>query len=183
MTEHPPSPELIQARELLDTWIDAFRGPLVGMLASWGSDWRSAEELAQDTFAEAWVSRERFVGDPHNLELSGPWLRGIAFNLHRSAKRKASAHAALSLEDRDQDLAKEEAEPDERRDAMAQAFGTLKPAHQNILRMHYLEKTSAREVAALLGLTPKAVESRLYQARKALRDRIEKTVNTQEVAR
>ena len=37
------------------------------------------------------------------------------------------------------------------------------------LRMHYLEASSSREVAALLGVTPKAVEGRLYQARKALR--------------
>jgi hypothetical protein len=48
---------------LLEGWIAAFRGPLIGLLASWGRDWRAAEELAQDTFAEAWVSRGRFVGD------------------------------------------------------------------------------------------------------------------------
>ena len=38
--------------------------------------------------------------------------------------------------------------------------------------MHYLEETSAKDVAALLGLTNKAVESRLYQARKALRSEV-----------
>ncbi len=39
----------------LERWIALFRGPLTGLLASWGTDWRQAEELAMDTFAEAWL--------------------------------------------------------------------------------------------------------------------------------
>ena len=35
--------------------------------------------------------------------------------------------------------------------------------------MYYLEETGIDEVAALLGLARKALENRLYQARKALR--------------
>jgi RNA polymerase sigma-70 factor (ECF subfamily) len=42
-----------------------------------------------------------------------------------------------------------------------------------VLYMHYLEETSVREVAGLLAVTPKAVESRLYQARRELRRRLE----------
>jgi DNA-directed RNA polymerase specialized sigma24 family protein len=38
--------------------------------------------------------------------------------------------------------------------------------------MHYLERTTAREVAALLGSTPKAVEGRLYAVRRALREKV-----------
>jgi len=167
------------SKSILDDWITAFRGPLVGMLASWGTDWRSAEELAQDTFSEAWVSRSRFEGEACDLDAVGAWLRGIAFNLHRSAKRRKDRHEALPIDDRDPATAAEE--PDERRAAMVAAFAHLKPAHQNVLRMHYLEETSAREVAALLGLTPKAIEGRLYQARGALRQEIRKAAKAAEV--
>ena len=52
------------------------------------------------------------------------------------------------------------------------AFARLSLAHQTVLRVYYLEETGAREVAALLGITPKAVEDRLYQARRALRERL-----------
>lgn len=161
----------------LERWIAAFRGPLIGLLASWGADWRAAEELAQDTFAEAWVGRERFRGDPHELEAVGPWLRGIAFHLFRAEGRGAERRDALALSP---DAPATEDEGDERREALRAAFARLSGAHQTVLRMHYLEETSAREVAALLGLTPKAVEDRLYQARRTLRELVAATLRTDE---
>lgn len=166
-------PATTRGEEALDHWIATFRGPLIGLLASWGTDWRAAEELAQDTFAEAWMSRERLVGSPFDLEVVGAWLRGIAFNLHRAAQRKTERARAVDLEDCEP--ATSEAERGPRRVALAECFGRLSGAHQTVLRMHYLEETSAKEVAALLGLTPKAVESRLYQARKALRKELDVT--------
>jgi DNA-directed RNA polymerase specialized sigma24 family protein len=145
------------SEEDLERWTAAFRGPLVGLLASWGRDWRAADELAQDCFAEAWMSRERFVGDPRSLDAAGAWLRGIAFRLHAASGRREAVRATSPLE----------LEP-------ASAFEQLSGEHQLVLRMHYLEGTSAREVAALLGLTAKAVEGRLYQARRALRRILER---------
>ncbi len=153
---------------VLEGWIAAFRGPLVGLIASWGADWRAAEELAQDTLAEAWVGRARFQGELQDLSAAGAWLRGIAFNLHRTAKRAQDRHRSRSIHETEVP-AVEEAPSDERQGALAQAFEMLNAKHQSVLRMHYLEETSARQVAALLGTSPKAVESRLYQARKALR--------------
>ena len=81
--EQPGPPE-----EAFERWVEAFRGPLVGLLASWGPDWRTAEELAQDTFAEAWFGRARFRGDADDLGAVGAWLRGIAFHLHSAARRR-----------------------------------------------------------------------------------------------
>lgn len=155
-----------------ERWIDAFRGPLVGLVASWGSDWASAEELAVDTFAEAWMSRSRFQGDPADLGAAGAWLRGIAFRLHQSARRKLRP-VSLAPEELPEPIVLAAADEDEeRREALAAAFKELKPEHQSILRMKYLEETSAAEVAALLGITTRAAESRLQQARKALRAKV-----------
>ena len=39
--------------------------------------------------------------------------------------------------------------------------------------MHYLDETSVNDIAALLSITPKAVEGRLYQARKTLKKRMD----------
>jgi RNA polymerase sigma-70 factor (ECF subfamily) len=160
------------APEHLERWIAAFRGPLIGLLASWGADWREAEELAQDVFAEAWLGRARFSGDPDGLEAAGAWLRGIAFRLHSAASQRRATRRATRVDD--VDPAAHAVEPDERRAVLARAFTKLAAPQQTVLRMHYLEETSAREVAALLGLTPKAVEDRLYQARKALRALVER---------
>lgn len=168
MAELPESKSL---EEAFERWVDAFRGPLVGLLASWGSDWRAAEELAQDSFAEAWMGRERFRGNSYDLKAVGAWLRGIAFNLHTAALRKRERGPRLVLDEEQPAPLAEEV--DDRRARLGAAFARLSGPHQTILRMHYLEETGTREVAALLGLTTKAVEGRLYQARKALRAKLD----------
>jgi RNA polymerase sigma factor (sigma-70 family) len=161
--------------EDLERWIASFRGPLIGLFASWGNDWRTAEELAADAFAEAWIGRGRLAADPADLVAVGSWLNGIAFHLSRSRQRRLAARRTEPIAGAHADeLAAPIAEEDERRALLVQAFAQLSSAHQTVLRMHYLEGSSAREVAALLGLGQKAVEDRLYQARRALRERVDR---------
>jgi RNA polymerase sigma factor (sigma-70 family) len=173
-----PGAETSEPEIDLERWIQTFRGPLVGLLASWGADWRAAEELAQEAFAEAWLGRARFRGDPSDMPVVGRWLRGIAFNLSCAAGRRRDDTQALTGESQIAEPASEEVEDDERRAHLVRAFAQLSGPHQTVLRMHYLEETSAREVAALLGLTPKAVEDRLYQARRELRGRVERVARS-----
>lgn len=152
---------------LLERWIARFRGPLVGLLASFGADWGTAEELAMDTFAEAWLGRGRLRGDPEDSAIVGPWLRGIAKNLAHGHRRRfrrqqplpADLPAPADATDLDED----------RLELLRNGFRELRPEHQTVLRMFYLEEASTREVAALLDVTAKAVESRLGHARRALR--------------
>ncbi|MCA8952236.1 MAG: sigma-70 family RNA polymerase sigma factor [Planctomycetes bacterium] len=160
---------------LLERWIALFRGPLTGLLASGGASWHEAEELAMDTFAEAWLGRDRLRGDAQDSAVVGPWLRGIARNLEHSRRRRAAVHRFEPLPP---ELAAPSAETDERLEALRIAFGELRPEHQTVLRMFYLDAASTKEVAALLDVTPKAIESRLFQARRALRvaaDRVRAT--------
>lgn len=156
----------------LERWIAAFRGPLIGLLASWGNDWAAAEDLAADVFAEGWVDRERFDGDPRDLGAAGAWLRGIAFRLNEARRRKRALRRADPIDAR-AELAAPVEEEDERRALLVAAFAQIGAPFQTVLRMHYLEETSARDVAALLGVSAKTVESRLYQARRALRERVD----------
>jgi RNA polymerase sigma factor (sigma-70 family) len=151
---------------ILEQWLALFRAPLTGLIASWGADWAAAEELAQDTFAEAWLSRARLRGDPADGRSVGPWLRGIAHHLHLARRRHDRRRRLQSLPD---ELPSPMPESDERLEVLRAAFARLRDEHQTILRMFYLDETSTREVAALLDLTPKAVESQLYVARRALR--------------
>jgi RNA polymerase sigma factor (sigma-70 family) len=162
----------------IEEWIAAFRGPLVGLLASWGLDWSAAEEVAQDALATAWVARARFRGDPRDLDALGPWLRGIAYRLSRARARREGVRRTVPL---DPALVAPDDAEDPRRALLVEAFAALAPAHQTVLRMHYLEETSARRVAALLGLSTRAVEDRLKQARKALRERVERLARATEV--
>lgn len=180
--EPPTSPPASLDEAGFDRWVEAFRGPLVGLLASWCSDWRLAEELAHDTFAEAWVGRARFTGDTSDLGAAGAWLRGIAFHLNAARLREAAQRPAMSEAALgplglngvavDARRAHVEGEGSARLVFLRAEFTELPAYDQTLLRMHYLERTTAREVAALLGSTPKAVEGRLYQVRRTLREMV-----------
>ncbi len=148
--------------------IDAFRGPLVGLIASWGVPWRDAAEIAQDSFAEAWLGRERCRGDWQDPEVFGRWLRGIALNQYRSwarGRRRVSLFASDTL---DELPAAAQEVPSERLEALRAAIRRLPARQREVVLMHYLEETSVRKVAALLSVSDKTVEGRLYQARKNL---------------
>ena len=71
----------------LTAFIDAYRGPLVGLIASWGAPWGEAREIAQDSFAEAWLNRESCRGDWNDPAVFGRWLRGVALNQFRNWNR------------------------------------------------------------------------------------------------
>ena len=66
----------------LEQLVERWRGPLIGLLRAGGLDVGRATELAQDTFAEAWLGRERFVGDVNDERAIGSFFfvgLGLAF--------------------------------------------------------------------------------------------------------
>lgn len=158
--------------------IALYRGPLIGLLASWGVPWREASELAEDSFAVAWLNREACRGDWADPPTFGRWLRGVARNRHRNwARARGRWRRRFVPLDPGQvgDLAvapdpADAAEPSEAIASLRRAIDRLPAPQRQVILMHYLEETSVREVATLLAITPKAVEGRLFQARRRLRE-------------
>ncbi len=157
----------------LTHFINAYRGPLIGLLASWGAPWADAIEIAQDSFAEAWVRRESCRENWDDPEVFGRWLRGVALNQYRNwvrARRRRQARI-VTLEPARLETIAAPSDPvsSERLELLRKAIARLPAGQRQVILMHYLEETSVNEVAALLSMTPKTVESRLYQARRSLR--------------
>lgn len=160
----------------LTPFIDAYRGPLIGLIASWDAPWADAAEIAQDSFAVAWLGRESCRGDWRDPESFGRWLRGVARNQHRNwarGRRRRLRRLAPGPELLEYVAAPEEPEPPEHIDRLRAAIDRLPARQRQVVFMHYLEETSVAEVAALLSISAKAVEGRLYQARRSLRRMLE----------
>jgi RNA polymerase sigma factor (sigma-70 family) len=157
----------------LTTLINAYRGPLIGLIASWGAPWSDATEIAQDSFAEAWLNRDSCRGDWRDIEIFGRWLRGVAKNQFRnwsrSRRRRTARLADPSATNLEQLPTSEEAETTEQIEALREAIERLSVEQRQVVFMHYLEETSVQEIATLLGTSLKTVEGRLYQARLSLR--------------
>jgi len=168
--------------------IDAYRGPLIGLIASWGAPWGEAVELAEESFAEAWLQRESCRGDWRQVDVFGRWLRGVARNQYRNwaRSRRRRGSRVMTIEPstlNELSVADGEAEANsEDLVALRQAIDRLPVAQRQAVWMHYLDESSVREVATLLSVTEKTVEGRLYQARRTLRRLLEGKLDRKAIA-
>jgi RNA polymerase sigma-70 factor (ECF subfamily) len=142
-----------------------------------------ASDLAQETFVRVFKARGSF----RTGEKFSTWLYTIAANLARNHFRWRSRHPTVSLEtetgDSKQSLGStlpartpapgEQFLAAERADAVRNAVRTLPDDLREAIVLCEWEERTVAEAAAVLGATPKAVESRLYRARQMLRERLE----------
>ena len=156
----------------LTALINTYRGPLIGLIASWGAPWGDAIEIAQDSFSDAWLKRESCRGDWSDPEVFGRWLRRVALNRYRnwsrSRRRRRLRTLTLAPADLESLGAASDPEPSEQLQALRRAIARLPDKQRQVVLMHYLEETSVSNVAALLSVTAKTVEGRLYKARRTL---------------
>ncbi|MCA8960191.1 MAG: sigma-70 family RNA polymerase sigma factor [Planctomycetes bacterium] len=153
----------------LSELIDRYRGPLIGLIASWGCPIDDAVELAQDTFAEAYVHRSSLRSDRSDIEAVGRWLRGIARNLYRGWARSRRRRSGLLPLRAAADLAGEAPSTSARATEVQRAVERLPRKLRQAVLMHYLEEAPVRDIATVLGVPEKTVEGRLYRARQRLR--------------
>lgn len=134
-----------------------------------------AYDLLQETFAAAWTALKRY-----DAARSLPtWLRSIALNKCRDWSRRRAvrrwltrsdpidSQAGLNLTD---DAPSPEASMVERQrlSRLDRAVANLPPGLKEPLILTALEELSQEEAGRILGLTAKAIELRVYRARKAL---------------
>lgn len=170
----------------LTALINTYRGPLIGLIASWGAPWGDAVEIAQDSFAAAWLNRESCRGDWNQPEIFGRWLRGVALNEYRNwARSRRRRNRVVTVEPAvlEQTAAPSDPEASEHLDALRQAIARLPTLQRQVVLMHYLEETSVNQVAVLLSVSAKTVEGRLFQARRTLRRSLAETLPASRMGR
>ena len=137
-----------------------------------------AADIAQDAFLRAYRALHSFQRD----RPMAPWLCRIAINL--SLNRLKQWRPTLSLDD-DQtgpalEVSDTRAEPQahllrsERQAALRRALLALPPGQRVILELRHFQALSYEEIARQLGLSLANVKSRLFRARKRLRQILDK---------
>ncbi len=141
-----------------------------------------SDDAALDLTQEAFVSAFQALGSFDPAKPFSPWLHRIAINKARDwARRRAVRRFFFGAASMDAavPLASGEAGPDVAvADALAlQRTMTLVDALPHNLRevlvLRAIEDRSQADTAALLGISEKAVETRLYRARAELRKKYE----------
>ncbi len=136
-----------------------------------------AEDIAQETFVRAYQSISRF----DETRPLFPWLYRIARNLCLNRiKRVTKREAELPEFDYLPDAAagpEESAIAAEERQLVRRAVGRLPDQHRQIIELSHFQECSYREMADILDVPMGTVMSRLYNARRKLRELLETDEN------
>lgn len=130
-------------------------------------------DLADDVLQETWLIAVRRLRtfDPTRSPFAS-WLGGIAANAIRNAlrSRRRQQRRARPLEAAAEPAASTDFAAIEKAKRVAAALAAINPLYEAVLRAKYLDRQSIAEIAAALGESLKAIESRLTRARQAFRE-------------
>jgi RNA polymerase sigma-70 factor (ECF subfamily) len=136
---------------------------------------RDALELAQETFVRAYFN----IGKFSPRALFSTWLFTLALNLCRDHARSRAYRLARACSPFGPDLDLESGEPApfevlqqrEKMRALSAAIDGLPPGLKAPFILCVLEGVAHKDCAARLGLSEKAVEMKIYRARKILAEK------------
>jgi len=131
----------------------------------------ASDERAVDVLQDVWIRVFRGIGklkDPASLR---SWLYCITYGISIdrirrdvSRVRAEEAHWEQFEENADVSFDNEDAA------AVHQALDQIDLRHREVLVLHFLEDFSVAEVAAVVGCPEGTVKSRIYHAKKALKE-------------
>jgi len=156
------------------------KGWLYRFIRRYVGDAEEAFDVVQESFASAWMALSRYdTARPFDV-----WLRRIALNKCRDRGRKAAVRRVLFGARPATDTLPETPDPGLLPDEAAaarRALGRLEQAMARLPRglkepliLTALEGLSHKEAGEVLGLNAKAVETRVYRARKQLAEMLER---------
>jgi RNA polymerase sigma-70 factor (ECF subfamily) len=130
-----------------------------------------ADELAQETFLRVWSRADTYR--PGTVQLT-TWLHRIAHNLCMDQLRRVRPESLDDADEHDSELAGPEdaAAASETAARLSRALDALPPTQCAALLLTEVQGLSNQQVADIMNLGVRAVESLLARARRTLRERI-----------
>lgn len=168
----------------LNALMSRWQKPLVSFIYRYVDSESVALDLAQETFVRVFESRARYTSKGK----FSTWLFTIASNLARNFLRWQSRHPVVALDEPNEhgealsdhvpssaDSPADAAERNELAAAVREHIRALPHPLKTVVLLFEYEEMGYAEIGKILGCSPKAVETRLYRARKILREGLERS--------
>lgn len=141
---------------------------VLNLLRQAGCDSHMAEDAAQDALVLAF-RKLHTLEDPARF---GAWLYRIAMRQRPRQRAAATPAATPTTEQFSYDPGNDGNAAQERHAAVRAAVGTLEDPYRLVITLHYLQNTTAVEIARLLDLPEGTVRAQLHRGRELLRDKL-----------
>ena len=158
--------------------VERHKRPVYRLIRRYVGRSEDAYDLLQQTFVSAWASLQRY----DSARPFAAWLRTIALNKCRDWSRRATVRRVFVSVTRTARDFEEAPDPQrgaeasmvaqEEEDALARELAILPAGLKEPLLLTALDGLSHADAGAVLGLSAKAVESRVYRARRELARRL-----------
>ncbi len=163
--------DLHALEELIQQW----QLPLLKFAYRYVQDESAAADLVQESFVRVHRYRDRYhPGRPFST-----WVFSITANLCRNHQRWKSRHAEASLEQAPEpdtrETPRDQLRKKERVARVSRCIGKLPHKLRVAVLLYYYESLTYKEIAQVLGCSPRTVESRLYRARRELTSLLDAT--------
>jgi RNA polymerase sigma factor (sigma-70 family) len=157
---------------LFDQLVRRYQDPVYGMAARFVGAGADAEDVAQEVFLKVFRGLAGFKGEAK----FSTWLYRVTFNLcadwlrrnRKPGRRTAGIDEAGEVRDDRVDLEGSLLESEEKA-RVNRALDALDKRYRSVIVLLYYQKLPYEEIATILGVPVKTVETRLYRARKMLR--------------
>ena len=165
-------------KELYRELVSRYQANVFSVAIKITHDPKEAEDLSQEIFIQAYQALHTFQG-----QSSFPtWLYRIAVNKGLDWKRKKQRILrSEALHDvMEENLLKTESSTEqfllekEEQEKVAEKIGELPEIYERVISYYYFDNLSYHEISRKLGISTKTVESRLYRAKKILKETIAK---------
>ena len=134
------------------------------------------EADAQDAVQDAFITALKRIEDCRKPDQFGSWLLSIVRNRARDHRRYRTVRDALPLdaagEASGRDDPHRDAENEELRRDLLGAMDTLTELQREVILLYDVEGFSHREIGARLGISDGSARVHLFNARRALRERL-----------
>ncbi|AIT79187.1 RNA polymerase sigma factor [Novosphingobium pentaromativorans] len=136
------------------------------------------EDAVQDALAAAWLALRQF----DQKRPLGPWLATITMNKCRDGLRRRRLALFFHIDGSEQDYVIPDDRPGQERELVSRQELARVKREISLLPQKFrepfvlvaLESYSQAEAAQILGISEKAVETRIYRARNSLKEKFEK---------
>lgn len=174
-----------------DKIVDSYKNRVFGMAYKFTNDYDETQDLAQEVFLKIYRQIKNFRGDS---KLS-TWIYRISVNTCLDWKKKKQRIKSINFsnmvneENKDQTIDIKDDSPmpdeiilqDEDQKIVHDLIYQLSDKYKTVLIMYHFNEMSYEDIANSLNIPQRTVETRLYRARRMLKDKISK-MSSQEVS-